>query len=143
MNEGLAGYPWNAVLRLLGDKWSLIVIRDIMVANRRHFQELLSKSEEGISAVVLESRLKKLADDGMVICAQDASHQDAAIISLTERSIQLVPVLVQICAWGTKHCAASEPLIGGASSIVHGGPRLQRAFIQKLRRRHLAALPSP
>jgi DNA-binding HxlR family transcriptional regulator len=142
MSEPLAGYPWNAVLRLLGDRWSLIVIRDIMVANRRHFQELLSKSEEGISAIVLEDRLKKLADDGMVMRAQDTSHQNAGIISLTERSIQLVPVLVQICSWGTKHCAASEALIGGATAIVHGGPGLQRAFMQKLRRRHLAALPT-
>jgi DNA-binding HxlR family transcriptional regulator len=139
MSESLADYPWNAVLRLLGDKWSLLVIRDIMVANRRDFQDLLSKSAEGIPATVLENRLKRLADDGMVVRARDASHRYPDMISLTERSIQLVPVMVQICCWGTKHCAASEALIGGATAIVHGGSRRQRAFMQALRRQHLPA----
>jgi hypothetical protein len=50
---------------VLGDKWSLLIIRDMMFGNRRHFRELLNKSEEGISSNILSDRLKTLLDEGI------------------------------------------------------------------------------
>ena len=53
-----SGCPINLTLEILGDRWSLIIIRDIMFGNRRHFRELLQKSEEGIASNILADRLK-------------------------------------------------------------------------------------
>ncbi len=127
----------NATLALLGDKWSIIVIRDIMFTNRRHFEGLLSKSYEGIPSKILANRLKKLVDLGMVVRAQDSTRKQKGIISLTEQSIQLVPIMVQIGFWGLEHCPASGGFRGRFKTIANGGPKRRHVFMQELRRRHL------
>ena len=68
-----SGCPINLTLEVLGDKWSLLVIRDMMFGNRRHFRELLTKSEEGISSNILADRLKTLLDRGIITWADDPS----------------------------------------------------------------------
>ena len=66
-----SGCPINLSLEVLGDKWSLLVIRDMMFGNRRHFRELLTKSEEGISSNILADRLKTLLErEGKLLEAQ-------------------------------------------------------------------------
>jgi DNA-binding HxlR family transcriptional regulator len=59
-NEQRSGCPINLSLEIFGDRWSLIVIRDMMFGNRRHFREQLSQSEEGIASNILSARLKHL-----------------------------------------------------------------------------------
>ena len=68
-----SGCPINLTLEVLGDHWSLLVIRDLMFGNRRHFRELLSKSEERIASNILASRLKRLLDVGMISRREDAT----------------------------------------------------------------------
>jgi len=58
MNAPRSGCPINLTLEALGDRWSLIVIRDLMFGNRRHFRELLTRSEERIASNILADRLK-------------------------------------------------------------------------------------
>jgi hypothetical protein len=60
-NEMRSGCPINLTLEMLGDRWSLIVIRDIMFGNRRHYGDLLRLSEEGIASNILANRLARLA----------------------------------------------------------------------------------
>src|ERR1700688_4931326 len=91
-----SGCPINLTLELLGDRWSLIVIRDIMFGGRRHFRELITQSEEGIASNVLADRLKRLVDAGLLSKSDDPAHKQKAIYSLTEASIELVPLLVEI-----------------------------------------------
>ena len=95
-----SGCPINLTLEILGDRWSLIVIRDIMFGNRRHYRELLKHSEEGIASNILADRLARLIDAGLLTRRDDPSHRQKAIYSLTEPAIQLVPLLVQMGAWG-------------------------------------------
>ena len=73
-----SGYPTNLSLEVLGDKWSLLIIRDMMFGNRRHFRELLNKSEEGISSNILSDRLKASLDEGIITCADDPTHKQKA-----------------------------------------------------------------
>ncbi len=61
MNAPRSGCPINLTLEALGDRWSLIVIRDLMFGNRRHFRELLTRSEERIASNILADRLTRLA----------------------------------------------------------------------------------
>jgi DNA-binding HxlR family transcriptional regulator len=64
MIEKRSGCPINLALEVLGDRWSLIVIHNIMFGNRRHFRELLTRSEEGIASNILAARLKRLVEGG-------------------------------------------------------------------------------
>ena len=126
-----------AAAGLFGDRWSLIVIRDMMFGNRRHFRELLGKSEEGIASNILADRLKKLTAQGMITRADDPSHKQKAIYSLTEKAIQLVPIMAHVGGWGRRHLAVSEELSIRAQLLEEGGPPMWEAFMEELRRLHL------
>ena len=105
---------------MLGDRWSLIVIRDVMFGNRRHFRELLTRSEEGIASNILADRLKRLVEVGLLSRRDDPSHKQKAIYSLTEPAIQLVPLLAAMGAWGRRHLPASEELSIRAELLEEG-----------------------
>ena len=138
MNEAhRSGCPINLTLEVLGDKWSLLVIRDMIFGNRRHFRELLTKSEEGIASNILADRLKRLVEQGIVTKADDPSHKQKAIFSLTEQGIELLPVLAQMSAWGFKYLPVSEELGIRAKLLDEGGPELWDEFMEELREIHL------
>ncbi|WP_438752136.1 winged helix-turn-helix transcriptional regulator [Pararhizobium sp. O133] len=137
-----SGCPINLTLEMLGDRWSLIVIRDLMFGNRRHFRELLTQSEEGIASNVLADRLKRLRESGMLSRTEDPSHKQKGIYSLTEPAIQLVPLIAQMGAWGRRHTPASEELSIRAELLENGGPQMWAAFMEELRALHLGA-PMP
>jgi DNA-binding HxlR family transcriptional regulator len=142
MNAPRSGCPINLTLEALGDRWSLIVIRDLMFGNRRHFRELLTRSEEGIASNILANRLARLEKAGLVSRRDDPSHKQKVIYSLTESSIALVPLLVQMGAWGVRHTPASEELSVRATILEDGGPKLWSEFMEELRYLHLGA-PAP
>lgn len=137
-----SGCPINLTLEVLGDRWSLIVIRDVMFGNRRHFRELLQNSEEGIASNILADRLKKLVDKGLLSRADDPSHKQKAIYSLTEMSIDLVPLFAEMGAWGRKYLDVSEDLAIRAELLEKGGRDLWRDFMAELKALHLGT-PMP
>ena len=134
-----SGCPINLTLETLGDRWSLIVIRDVMFGNRRHYRELLNQSEEGIASNILADRLKRLTEAGLLTRRDDPSHAQKAIYSLTEPAIQLVPLLAQMGAWGRRHRPVSEELSIRAELLEEGGPALWDTFMEELRAMHLGA----
>ena len=142
MNAHRSGCPINLTLETLGDRWSLIVIRDMMFGNRRHFRELLTHSVEGIASNVLADRLRRLEGAHLVSRRDDPTHKQKAIYSLTEAAIQLVPLLAQMGAWGRQHTRASKELSVRAQILEEGGPKLWSRFMDELRHLHLGA-PRP
>lgn len=136
-HDGRTGCPINLTLEVLGDRWSLIVVRDIMVGNRRHFRDLLTRSEEGIASNILASRLKRLTDLGLITRIDDPSHAQKAIYSLTEPAIGLVPVFAAIGSWGRRHLRVTKPMAVRAELIERGGPDLWAAFMEELRQVHI------
>jgi DNA-binding HxlR family transcriptional regulator len=137
-----SGCPINLTLELLGDRWSLIVLRDVMFGGRRHYRELLNKSEEGIASNVLADRLKRLVANGLLSRVDDPSHKQKGVYSLTEPSIQLVPLLAQMGAWGRRHTPTTPELAIRAELLEAGGPAMWEAFMDELRAIHLDA-PRP
>lgn len=135
-----SGCPINLTLEVLGDKWSLLILRDMMFGNRRHFRELL-RSEEGISTNILADRLKLLLEEGLITKADDPSHKQKSIYSLTEKAIDLLPVFAMIGDWGTRHLPVSEELSIRARLLAEGGPAMWRDFMEELREAHLGAPP--
>ena len=136
-SEHRSGCPINMTVEILGDKWSLLILRDMMFGNRRHFRELLNNSQEGIASNILADRLKRLVEQGMLTRADDPTHKQKAIYSLTERAIELVPVFAQIGAWGSKWLPVSEELSIRAILLDQGGPKMWEQFMRELRRAHL------
>ena len=132
-----SGCPINLTVELLGDRWSLVVLRDLMFGNRRHYRELLTQSEEGISTNILADRLRMLTDQGMITKADDATHKQKSIYSLTEKAIALVPVFAQIGAWGRRYTPATEELSIRAQLLEEGGPLMWQQFMAELREAHL------
>lgn len=139
--EPRSGCPINLTLEALGDRWSLLVIRDMMFGNRRHFREMLAKSEEGIASNILADRLKRLTEAGFVTRADDPSHKQKAIYSLSEKAIQLVPLLAHMAAWGRRHTPATPELSVRAQMLEEGGPELWADFMDELRTVHLGQPP--
>lgn len=137
-----SGCPINLSVEVLGDSWSLVVVRDIMFGSRRHYRQLLNESEEGIASNILSDRLKRLISNGLITKAQDPTHRQRQIYSLTEQSIQLVPVLVQLGSWGRRFLPASRELSIRAQVLEEGGPQLWEDFMQELRMLHLGAEPA-
>lgn len=134
-----SGCPINLTLEVLGDRWSLIVIRDMMFGGRRHYRDLLSHSQEGIASNILADRLKRLMAAGLITRRDDPSHKQKGVYSLTEPAIQLVPLLAQMGAWGRRHRPVSEELSIRAQLLEEGGPQMWAAFMDELRRIHLGA----
>lgn len=135
-----SGCPINLTLEVIGDKWSLLVIRDMMFGNRRHYRELLTESEEGIASNILADRLRRLLAAGLVTRSQDATHKQRQLYSLTEPAIQLVPTLVQLGDWGRHHLPVSPELSIRAKVLSDGGPPLWQAFMDELRELHLGTV---
>lgn len=141
-HTGRSGCPINLTLEQLGDRWSLIVIRDVMFGNRRSYGELLAHSEEGVASNILADRLKRLTASGLLTRRPDPNHRQKGIYSLTEASIQLVPLLAQMGAWGRRHTQSSEELSVRAELLENGGPPLWDGFMEELRHLHMGA-PRP
>jgi DNA-binding HxlR family transcriptional regulator len=132
-----SGCPINLTLEVVGDRWSLLVIRDMMFGNRRHFRELLTKSDEGISSNILADRLKTLLEQGIISWADDPSHKQKGIYSLTEQGIELLPILAQMAGWGFKYLDVTEELGIRAQLLSEGGPKMWAEFMDELREVHL------
>lgn len=132
-----SGCPINLTLEVLGDKWSLIVVRDMMFGNRRHFRELLTLNQEGIASNILSDRLKRLTAQGVISKRDDPSHKQKAIYSLTEKGIELLPVFAMIGAWGSRWLPVTMSLSIRARLLDEGGPQMWDDFMAELRAEHL------
>jgi len=112
--------PVNLALELLGDRWSLLVVRDLMFTGRCHFRELL-QMDEGISSSVLADRLSRLVRAGLLTIVPDPTHKQKAIYRLTAAGIDLLPVVAELAIWGRRHQPASEELSVHADAFALGG----------------------
>jgi DNA-binding HxlR family transcriptional regulator len=136
-----SGCAINAAIEVLGDPWSMLVLRDVMFGNRRHFRELLHGSEERIASNILSSRLKRLVAAGL-LTREDATRGQRAAYSLTEAGIETLPVMVALGTWGLAHREGVRELRVRAELLRDGGPVLIERFMDELREAHLG-IPLP
>jgi DNA-binding HxlR family transcriptional regulator len=97
-----SGCPLNASVEMLGDRWSLLIIRDMMLLGRRTFKEFLG-SYEGIATNILAERLRRLEAYGIIATEPDASDGRKLIYTLTPKGIDLAPVLTEMVLWAAAH----------------------------------------
>ncbi len=135
--DGRSGCAINLSIEVLGDRWSIIILRDIMFGNFRSYRELLTHSLEGIATNILAARLKHLEGEGLLTQAPDPQHKQRKIYSLTEKSIGLVPVMAQLGAWGVRFLSPAPELAVRARVLAEGGPQMWDDFMDELREIHL------
>lgn len=131
-----SGCPINLGLEIFGDKWTLLIIRDMMFAGKRHYREFLA-SDEGISSNILADRLAMLVAAGIISKAGDPSHRLKAIYSLTEKGIELLPVIAQISRWSRKYMPVDPVLAATGEARDRAGPGAEQAQMDALRAEHL------
>jgi DNA-binding HxlR family transcriptional regulator len=118
-----SGCPVSAALELLGDKWSLLIVRDMMVRGYRTFREF-EHSGEGIATNILTDRLHKLEEGGILLHEPAAGDGRSANYRLTEKGIALGPVLLELLIWGAHHeetdapCAAIEQMEQNRATVI-------------------------
>jgi DNA-binding HxlR family transcriptional regulator len=97
-----SGCPLNASVEILGDRWSLLIIRDMMLRGFRTYKEFL-ESYERIATNILADRLRKLIAHGIITTGADPSDGRKLIYTLTPKGIDLAPVLTEMVLWAAGH----------------------------------------
>lgn len=102
MNKKRSECPLSCSLDIFGDKWSLLIIRDLMFENKCTYNDFL-KSQEGIATNILASRLKELEENGII---EKSAHPDSKaknLYRLTSKGIDLLPILIEVYIWSDKY----------------------------------------
>jgi DNA-binding HxlR family transcriptional regulator len=94
--------PLNASVEMLGDRWSLLIIRDMMLRGFQSYKQFM-ECYEGIATNILADRLRKLVSYGILATEPDPSDGRKVTYSLTRKGIDLAPVLTEMVLWAAAH----------------------------------------
>jgi DNA-binding HxlR family transcriptional regulator len=121
-----SGCPVSISLEVLGDRWSLLIIRDLMVRGFRTFREF-QQSGEGIATNILADRLRKLEAAGIISAEPEEKDRRKLNYRLTEKGIDLAPVLLELLIWGARHEETGAPCALIEKMAKHRGQILAEA----------------
>jgi DNA-binding HxlR family transcriptional regulator len=124
-----SGCPVSISLERFGDRWSLLIIRDLMVRGFRTFKQF-QEAGEGIATNILADRLKKLEAAGII--NTETGDRDARRVNyrLTQKGIDLAPVLLELLVWGSRHEQS-----GASCTIIEGMAKDRDQVLLEVRRR--------
>lgn len=130
--------PQYLALEAFGDKWTLLIIRDMMIEGKKYFREFLH-SKEKIASNILASRLQSMEEEGLIHKKNDPRHKQKIIYLLTEKGIDLFPIIMENARWSLKHKPVDKKDRLQAQSILDGGYDSYKAIMAKLRAEHLGS----
>jgi|SRR6185369_14718654 DNA-binding HxlR family transcriptional regulator len=125
--------PINISLEILGDRWSLLIVRDLMFRGFRTYKELVD-SEEGIATNILADRLRRLEQCGIIRIEEDTTDRRKQIYRLTAKGMDLAPVLVELILWGARYEDTEAP-----PALLRKMQKNRTEFLSELRARWAAA----
>lgn len=123
--------PLNFGLEIFGDRWSLLIIRDLMFFGKRYYNEFLGSAEE-ISTNILADRLAMLEKEKIIQKRKDKGHKQKLVYSLTQKGIDLLPVIIEIGLWSEKYASKLNP---GRDIILGEAKKDHRKGITKMKTR--------
>jgi DNA-binding HxlR family transcriptional regulator len=123
-----SGCPLNASVEMLGDRWSLLILRDMMLRGYRTFKEFLG-SDEKIATNILAGRLKRLEEYGIIAAKRDSTDGRKTIYTLTTKGIDLAPVLAEMVLWAGAHEKT------GNQALVHVLQKDKEQFLREIKKR--------
>ncbi len=121
--------PISSALDVIGDKWSLLIIRDMMFADKKTYSDF-SKSAEGIATNILSSRLLMLEQLGIINKGKLEGNKKTNIYSLTQRGQELLPIILEIAQWSDNNL--NEHLKDGAKPFVNKFKSNKDDFIKNM-----------
>jgi DNA-binding HxlR family transcriptional regulator len=124
-----SGCPVSISLEIIGDRWSLLIIRDLMVRGYRTFKEF-EDAGEGIATNILSDRLRKLKSTGIIATEVDESDQRRVNYRLTQKGIELAPVILELQIWGARHEKTAAPY-----AVIEKMAEHRQALLSEVRRR--------
>ena len=124
--------PINVSLEILGDRWSLLVIRDLMFRGFRTYKELMDSGER-IATNILADRLHRLEQCGIIRSEEDAADRRKLTYRLTAKGMDLAPVLVELILWGAHHEDTAAP-----PALLRKMEKNRAEFLSELRNRWAA-----
>lgn len=125
--------PINITLEMLGDSWSLLVVRDLLFGGARKFKDLLDASE-GVATNILANRLQRLEHAGIIDRHVDSTDARSHVYLLTEKGLGLAPVLIEMVLWAARHEDTGAP-----PAMVEAMRKNRQQFIRGLGRQWRAA----
>ena len=125
--------PISYALDFVGDRWTLIVLRDLMIVGKRYFREFLA-SDEKIASNILASRLKLLEAAGMLTRRRDPGHAKQVIYEPTDKGFDLLPAMLELVRWAARH----DPRTGAPPAMLKRIAADRDAMVAELRSRHAA-----
>jgi DNA-binding HxlR family transcriptional regulator len=128
--EPRSGCPLNASVEILGDRWSLLIIRDMMLRGFRSYTQFLD-SYEHIATNILAHRLKKLEGYGIITTQQDPLDGRKLIYTLTEKGMDLAPVLTEMVLWAAAHEKTQNP------ELIRQIKKDKQKFLAAVRQKYL------
>lgn len=124
-----SGCPVSIALEVFGDRWSLLIVRDLMVRGYTTFKDF-QQSGEGIASNILSGRLRKLQQAGIVEAELSESDGRRLNYRLTTKGIDLAPVLLELLIWGARHENSGAPC-----ALIENMAQNKEAVVQEARRR--------
>jgi DNA-binding HxlR family transcriptional regulator len=123
-----SGCPLNASVEMLGDRWSLLIVRDMMIRGFQTYKEFL-ESDERIATNILADRLRKLEAHGIITAQPDAADGRKVAYLLTSKGVDLVPVLAEMVLWAARHEET------GNQALVHALQTNKQGVVAEVRER--------
>lgn len=122
--------PLNACLEIFGDRWSLLIVRDLLFKKRHEFKDFLA-AKEGIATNVLAERLRRLEQSGIITKGPHPSDARKIDYRLSEKGLDLAPLLVEMAIWAAKHEKTAAP-----PNLIHRMSNDRQSFLAELRANH-------
>lgn len=132
-----SGCPVSISLEIFGDRWSLLIIRDLMVRGFRTFRQFESGGE-GIASNILADRLQRLEAAGIILQEPEKDDKRRVNYRLTKKGIDLAPVLLELLIWGSRHGHADAPC-----EIIEEMAENREQVLAEVRRRWERRDPNP
>jgi DNA-binding HxlR family transcriptional regulator len=106
--------PFTSALDVLGDKWILVIVKQMLIEGKETFKDF-SESEEAIASNILSSKLKLLEEVGIIIKTKRPNNKKTNLYLLTEKGLALTPLLLELAAWSDQHLRDLHPdIVNGA-----------------------------
>ena len=100
-NKFRSGCPISSTLDVVGDKWTLLIIRDMLIKHKKTFRDI-SNSDERIAPSILSARLKLLESIHLIFKTKTAENKKENIYLLTDKGVELTPIIIEFTLWGDK-----------------------------------------
>jgi DNA-binding HxlR family transcriptional regulator len=119
--------PLSCSLDIWGDKWSLLIIRDMMFLNKNTYGDFL-KSDEGIATNILASRLQGLEESKIIEKLDHPGSKAKILYRLTQKGIDLLPILVEMYLWSDKYFTIPDEI----RAMIEEGKKDKEGFIKSI-----------